>query len=290
MAIRPTSWSGRGPRALAAFAVAALLLAGCSATGGSEAARSGLRVATPWQVTTLDPVSEGYWSMNLGYGEYLLRPMPSGIPQPWVAKSAEPVTQTEWRITLHRGVTFQNGEPADADAIAAMMNHQLAENPLLDPVLPGAVATSTGPTTVMLTTTSPVAHVPELLAHAEMFPVYDVEAVESVGENKQELVGACLVDTERAGVVRDTRRHLAPHDRDLSQLVDRIMMRAVHHEVELRIVDRHRAVDLSCQSVDDLLKLRTHGTSQPATPVGLRSGRFHIWEVAHPTACHLASW
>jgi peptide/nickel transport system substrate-binding protein len=193
--------SARVLQVIAALAAAVLFLTGCDpGTGSVEGEASTrtkgssvdepLRAATPWEITSLDPVAEGYWSMDLGYGEYLLRPTPSGVPEPWVLESFEATSDTEWQLELHEGVTFQNGKPCDAAAVAAMMNRQLAKNPLLEPVLPDAVAEAIGPTTVKLTTASPVSYVPELLANAEMFPVYDVEAVKAAGKDTQALVGA----------------------------------------------------------------------------------------------------
>lgn len=153
-------------RAVAALGAMVLLLTSCGGSDGAnnsagtsedsgDASPAGpLRIGTPWEIISLDPLTSGYDSSDNGYGELLLRPTATGMPEPWIAESASAISNNEWEITLHEGVTFHNGKPCDAEAIAAMMNHQLAENPLLEPVLPDAVAEATGPTTVTLTTTS----------------------------------------------------------------------------------------------------------------------------------------
>lgn len=178
MTRRSSKWPGIREQA-AAFAVAALILAGCGGEGGSGAegddVTGPLRIATPFEISTLDPLVEGFWSPEFGYGEQLMRPTPDAVPEPWILESAEAISETEWELTLHEGVTFHNGNPCDAEAVAALLNHQIAENVVLQPILPGAKAEATGPTTVILTTTSPVTNVPNLLAHDEGFLVYDVE-------------------------------------------------------------------------------------------------------------------
>jgi peptide/nickel transport system substrate-binding protein len=180
--------------------ISALLLemAACTTdTGGSDgvaadAADQPLRIGSVWEITSVDPLTEGYWAEVFAYGELLLRPTPSGEPEPWVLKSAETVSPTEWELEVNEGVSFQNGSPCDAEAVAALINHQLAENALLKPILPGALAEATGPTTLTLTTKSPVSIVPNLLTHDDLFPVYDVEAYKANEGDGETFVGAGL--------------------------------------------------------------------------------------------------
>lgn len=190
-------WSAcRLQRALAVVAASFLVLAGCSVddTPGGGVAGSGvpgsLRIATPWEIATLDPLAGDNWAPLFGYGESLLRSTPDGEPDPWVLESAEAVSETKWKLTVHEGVTFQNGKPCDAEAVAELMNFYLAENPVLKPMLPGAVAKATGSTTVMLTTTSPISNLPNILTSDTGFPVLDVDALKSAGDDKQALVDA----------------------------------------------------------------------------------------------------
>ncbi|SEF18960.1 ABC transporter substrate-binding protein [Jiangella alba] len=183
-----------GRRALAvAAALAVTVLSGCAVEGqatdpAGETDRP-LRIATTWAIGSLDPITEAYWAPEFGYGELLMRPTADGVVEPWLLESAEAVTPTEWELVLRDGVTFQNGSPCDADAVAAAINHQLANNPVLPPIVPGATAAATGPDTVVLTTSTPVSFLPALLAQEDMFPIYDVAAYESAAGDPQALVG-----------------------------------------------------------------------------------------------------
>lgn len=186
---------GRCRWAVVAACAFLLALAGCesgSDDGGNAGAavKGPLRIATSWEITTLDPLTEGYWAPEFGYGELLLRPTNTGDTEPWIADSIESVSPNEWKITLKDGVTFQNGKPCDARAVAALINHQLAENPLLKPILGGAVAKATGDTTVTLTTKAPVSYVPNLFAQEDMFPVFDLKAYKAAGDEVPALIDA----------------------------------------------------------------------------------------------------
>jgi peptide/nickel transport system substrate-binding protein len=197
---RSKSWT----RVVHALAACALLLVGVGACGGSDNGSSGARsgtpataapsepltVATSWEISSIDPLTEGYWAEVYGYGELLLRPTVTGEPEPWILESAESTSPTEWELTVKDGVTFQNGKPLDADAVAALINHQIAKSPIVKPVIPDARAKATGPTTVRLTTDTPVSNVPQLLTHDDMFPVFDVQAYKTAKGDKEALIGA----------------------------------------------------------------------------------------------------
>lgn len=183
--------SGHGRKAVAAVSAALLVLIGCGGgSSGADNASGPFRIASSFEIGSLDPITEGFWSTGFGYGELLLRQTPDGVPDPWILESAEATSDTVWKLTLHEGVTFQNGNPLNGDALAALLNHQIAEHPVVQPILPGAKAEATGPTTATLTTKKPISFLPNLLASEEMFPVYDVEALKSVGDDTEALVGA----------------------------------------------------------------------------------------------------
>ncbi|MEZ5796781.1 MAG: ABC transporter substrate-binding protein [Paracoccaceae bacterium] len=57
-----------------------------------------------------------------GNAEFLLRPTWEG-PQPWLAEKVEEIEPTRWRITLKPGVTFQNGNPLNAEALKACLEY-----------------------------------------------------------------------------------------------------------------------------------------------------------------------
>lgn len=179
---------------VATIVASLLVLAGCSSGSEAEPDTAGpLRIASPWEITSLDPVAEGFWSTGYGYGETLLRQTPEAVPEPWILESAEAVSDTEWELTLQEGVTFHNGNPLDGKALAALLNYQIAENPVLEPFLSGAVAKATGPTTVTLTTKSPVSFVPNLLSSEEAVPVYDARTYKKLpSDDAQALLDAGL--------------------------------------------------------------------------------------------------
>lgn len=93
-------------------------------------------------------------------------------------------------LTLRPNVTFQNGKPVDAAALAATMTRQLTLSASVKAVLDGATVAVTGERQVTLTTPTPDASVPHALANESVFPIYDVAAVEAVGEDYAKLAGA----------------------------------------------------------------------------------------------------
>lgn len=209
--------SGRGRQTLAALAAALLVLVGCG--GGADAGGTSgpFRIASSFEIGSLDPLAEGFWSPGFGYGELLLRPTPDGVPEPWILESAEATSPTQWNLTLHEGVTFQNGNPLDGKALAAMLNYQIAKHPVVQPILPGARAKATGPTTATLTTTSPVSFVPNLLASEEAFPVYDVAAYKAAKGDEQALLEAGIYTGPYVVTELNAEHLLAERDDDYWQ-------------------------------------------------------------------------
>lgn len=172
--------------------------ASTAAEGGGEGTEAGaddgsdmadaddtLVIASSFPISTVDPTVEGYWAQGFGFGELLLRQTPDGVPEPWVAASAESVGDTEWELAIHEGVTFQNGNPVDADAVVAVLQAHVAASETLASALPDATFEATGDLTVSVTTSEPAANLPALLAN-EIVPVYDVAAREALGEDPDE--------------------------------------------------------------------------------------------------------
>ena len=179
-------------------AVLAAVLAACATTGGPAPAEDGpatLTIATGFAIADLDPLTNGFWGPEFGYVELLMRPERNGEPSPWVLAGLTNTDPLTWTLTLRDGVTFQNGTRLDGNALAALLNFQLAENPDLAAALPCAVATASGPLEVTLRTTRPAPNVPALLADESMVPVYDVAAYQAhlaSGAPASDLVGAGL--------------------------------------------------------------------------------------------------
>jgi peptide/nickel transport system substrate-binding protein len=169
--------------------MAALMLAAPACSSGhspSQGAANSLVIVTPYTVDTLDPISEGYWANEFGYGDLLMRPMPNGTVQPWLLQSLHQMSPTTWKMSLRRNVTFQDGNPLDAAALVADMDQQFKLNSSLSPVLPHASVSVLDRYDVALHTATPVSYVPNLLANELMFPIYDVAKYEA---NKHDLVG-----------------------------------------------------------------------------------------------------
>lgn len=181
-------------------ALLAVVLAGCVTTGGGSdgpppATPPTLTLATGFAIDDLDPLENGFWGPEFGYVELLMRPERDGEPTPWVLADLTNTEPLAWALTLRDGVTFTNGAPLDAAALAALLTFQLAENADLAAALPGATVTASGPLEVTLTTARPAPNVPALLADESMVPVYDVSAYQrhrESGASVADLVGSGL--------------------------------------------------------------------------------------------------
>ncbi len=90
-----------------------------------------------------------------------------GAARPYLAESIEPNDDyTRWTITLRDGVTFQNGESLDAEALALFIT-KMRQSPLTGPAMAPVdeitPAVATGPMTVEVTMTQPWATYPVAL-------------------------------------------------------------------------------------------------------------------------------
>ena len=178
--------------------VLAVVLAGCATTGGGSATADApptLTIATGFAIDDLDPLTSGYWGPEFGYVELLMRPERGGEPSPWVLAGLTNPEPLMWTLSVNEGVMFQNGAPLDGNALAALLNFQLAENPDFAAALPGATAAASGPLEVTLRTARPAPNVPALLADESMVPVYDVAAYQA-----HRASGAPAGDLVRAGL------------------------------------------------------------------------------------------
>ena len=77
-----------------------------SATGATSSAAaatsSTLTIATSFAIGDLDPIENGYWGNELGYGELLMRPQVGGTVTPWLLKSLTNTSANAWVLTLNR--------------------------------------------------------------------------------------------------------------------------------------------------------------------------------------------
>jgi peptide/nickel transport system substrate-binding protein len=133
----------------AALGAAALLIAGISAcsTSNSSSASSAssaatkpstLTIATSFAIGDLDPIENGYWGNELGYGELLMKPQLDGTVKPWLLKSLTNPSPTTW-VLLNSGIRFQDGKPLNAASLIACMEYQLkSSDSATGSALPGA--------------------------------------------------------------------------------------------------------------------------------------------------------
>jgi peptide/nickel transport system substrate-binding protein len=184
--------------ALGATALLAASIAACSTSHSSSGPASSsaaakpttLTVATSFAVGDLDPVENGYWGNELGYGELLMRPQLNGTVAPWLLRSLTNTAPTTWVLTLNSGIRFQDGKPLNAAALIACLRYQLKQDSSATAALPGAKLSATGTGQVTLTTTSPVPNMPYILGDEDFFIIYDQAAYMAAKGSPAKLIAA----------------------------------------------------------------------------------------------------
>lgn len=182
-----------GLRLACLAATIALAGAACSSattTPDRDAAPRQLVIATSFAISDLDPLENGFWAPEFGFGALLMKPVQGGKLEPWLLESLSQAGPTTWTLQLRPNATFQNGRPLDGAALAEVMAFNLAENTSVKPLLPGARVAPAGPLAVTLTTAQPTSYVPSLLAHESMFPIFDVATYQAHRDKPAELVAA----------------------------------------------------------------------------------------------------
>lgn len=176
---------------VSALALVSACSAGSAQTPEAEGPVRQLTIATSFAINDLDPLDNGFWAPEFGFGALLMKPVQGGKLTPWLLESPPQQTSpTTWTLTLRPDLTFQNGNPINAAALAEVMTFHLAENGSVKPLLPGATVTATGPLTVTLTTAKPTAYVPSLLGHESMFPIFDHATYRPLKDRPAELIAA----------------------------------------------------------------------------------------------------
>jgi peptide/nickel transport system substrate-binding protein len=182
--------------AAVSLALAAVLsaLSGCGVTSAPSTSASGgltsLTIATSFDINNLDPLQNGFWGSEMGFGDLLMKPLGDGKLTPWLLQSLTRTSPHVWTLRLRPKIRFQNGDPLNAAALAQTMNYMLANNTSLEPELPGAKVAATGPLMVTLTTAQPTASVPSLLANESMFDIFDTPVYLKDKANPGSLVAA----------------------------------------------------------------------------------------------------
>jgi peptide/nickel transport system substrate-binding protein len=176
------SWSrmltGRVARSIVGLGLAAASVAACSSADPAVDVKSDtIRLVTPYRVKSLEPIAQGLWAPEWGYGELLMRATEDGRVEPWLLERLTSTGPTTWTLTLREGVTFQNGHKLDAATVKTVLDRALTGSALLAASLPGATTAVVDERTVTLTTTVPVANVPNRLADEQGVVIYDPAAV-----------------------------------------------------------------------------------------------------------------
>lgn len=113
------------------IAVLGLVLAGCFSGSGGDPAEGRLRVGLSFPPTSgLSPYgNEATLATRLGVTEPLVV-LEGGTPTPALATAWTQVDPSTWRFALRPGVTFHDGSPLTADAVATSLNRAAAATPV----------------------------------------------------------------------------------------------------------------------------------------------------------------
>jgi len=168
--------SSRLAAATAALLIAGTGLAGCGSDSDATGAEASvIRALLNAQPTTLDPVvgarsGETVWSTMLEPmiaidGDY--EPEKTGLVTDWTRDDP-----TTWTFTVREGVSFSNGEPADAAAVAnsILLNRDTEAGILKSYFANVASVEATDATTVVVTTKSPQYNLPNLFSNVYVLP------------------------------------------------------------------------------------------------------------------------
>ncbi|WP_437127269.1 ABC transporter substrate-binding protein [Microbacterium phycohabitans] len=128
-----TSGRGRLGFALGALGVSALVLAGCSASGGDDGSGSGstdpLVVGTTDKISSIDPAGSydngSFAVMNQVYPFLLNSQYGTSDVTPDVAESAEFTSPTEYTVKLKSGLKFANGHDLTSSDVKFSFERQL---------------------------------------------------------------------------------------------------------------------------------------------------------------------
>lgn len=198
------SWR-RSTRAvlLSGFLAAAMAFTGCASAESTQDAvaaaeelrESGdgtLTIYNSYKIAGLDPIGTGTnWLFDWGVAENLLQVSEAGQIEPWLARDVSREGDTRWVVTLRNGVTFQNGRPVDATAVAAALARQIARSKAAQVYLDPATRVTVEAGKVVITTPKPNAMVPAALAARDnSLQIYDVAAMEAAKGDSAKIVDA----------------------------------------------------------------------------------------------------
>ncbi|WP_326595469.1 ABC transporter substrate-binding protein [Streptomyces sp. NBC_01803] len=141
---------------------------GADASGGGEGGNGTIVIDEPfapaaaWALETDD----SFVLSKLGCLEMLVSSAGNGVLEPMLATSWDQTAPTVWEFGLRSGVTFQNGEPMDAEAVAGALQHALGATAPASVFSPDVVENveAVGDDTVRITTPTPDYLMPERMS------------------------------------------------------------------------------------------------------------------------------
>lgn len=192
-------------RRIVATVMAFFLLSAIAACGTGRADDSGetptsITLATGFAIDDIDPMTNGFWVIEFGGAELLMKPILNEEPQPWLLEDLQNTDDHTWVLSIDPAATFQNGNPLDGTALAAVMNYSLDNVAGLGP-LAGTTIEATGDREVTMTTPTPVPNMPYLLADESKFVIFDLAAYQATNGDVDALydakiyTGPYVVDT-----------------------------------------------------------------------------------------------
>lgn len=188
---------------LAALMAAAL----SSAAVFAQDAPAPLRIVTSFDIESMDPAEEGFWMQEFGVAELLMKFDADGTNKPWLLESLVAQDDLTWIATVRSGVAFQNGKALDADTVLAAINRQIARSTSATGAVPeGTTFEKTGPLEITIRTIAPWPDLPGILSNESVFLIYDAAAVDAVGEDWAQLVGAGIYTGPYAVTGLDSNR------------------------------------------------------------------------------------
>lgn len=183
------------PHRLLAALLGLMLTLAIAACGTSDPATADgekpttMTLATGFAIDDLDPTTNGFWHIEFGGAELLMRPVLASEPEPWLLENLENVDDNTWVLSIQPDAKFQNGNPLDGEALAAVMTYSLENVAGLKPIA-GATIEATGEHEVTLTTPQPTPNLPYLLADESKFVIFDLVAYQATNGDVSKLVDA----------------------------------------------------------------------------------------------------
>lgn len=185
---RPHPRPGLRRRTALGTTAGALALAACGPDARSPGAGPGtgderqvFKIVDSFAPRGLDPIEDSSNLVTYGMGEKLIRLGRKGALEPWIAASWRSLDSLRWEIKLRDGVTFWNGNAADATAIKESLERTLSRKAVAREQLPSASIDVTDARTLVIRTEAPTASVPAALA-AWDFVIHDARAARTMGD------------------------------------------------------------------------------------------------------------